>query len=252
MNFDSGFDSGNSAPEGPSESWLIIFSDLLALLLTFFVLLFSMSSVQISKWEAVVESLSENLNPSRAQIQDVDWQNIEAAMVPQKEALSLEYLKKIFVDKLQYDMILRRSSVSILDDRLVITLPADLIFESGQSNFSGDAYKSMQELGAALQSIQNKITVVGHTDMEPTSGRFYPTNWELSLVRAISVAQLIEQAGYTQNIEIFGNGASRFDELDENIPLNERYLLARRVDIIIHREDREQPADIYEKKTSQY
>ncbi|MCF8473570.1 MAG: OmpA family protein [Emcibacter sp.] len=228
----------------PDESWLIIFADLLALLLTFFVLLFSMSSVQVSKWEAVVESLSENLNPRRAQIQKEDWQNIETAMVPVKEALNLSYLQKIFEEKLKYDPILRRSSVILMDDRLIITLPSDLIFEKGQSEFSRDAYKSLQELGVALQSIQNKITVVGHTDLEPTSGRYYPTNWELSLVRAISVARLIEQAGYTKNIETFGNGSSRFDELDENIPLDERYILARRVDIIILQEDKDQSAII--------
>lgn len=227
-----------SEHEKIGDSWLIIFADLLALLLTFFVLMFSMSSVQVSKWQAVVESLSENLNPNRAQIQEENWQNIEAAMMPQKEALSLGYLKKIFEDKLQYDPILRHSSVTLLDDRLAITLPADLIFKKGQSEFAHEAHNSMIELGASLQSIPNKITVVGHTDLEPTSGRYYPTNWELSLVRAISVARLIEQAGYTQNIEIFGNGSSRFDELDENIPLDERYLLARRVDIFIHRENK--------------
>ncbi len=232
-----------SEDEKVGESWLIIFADLLALLLTFFVLMFSMSSVQVSKWQAVVESLSENLNPNRAMIQEEDWQNIEAAMVPQKEALSLSYLKKIFEDKLQYDPILRRSSVALLDDRLSITLPADLIFEKGQSEFLQEAQNSMRELGASLQSIPNKITVVGHTDLEPTSGRYYPTNWELSLVRAISVAKLIAQAGYTRNIEIFGNGPSRFDELDENIPLDGRYLLARRVDIFIHRENRDQPQE---------
>lgn len=230
-----------SVSEPVQQSWLIIFADLLALLLTFFVLMFSMNSVQVSKWEAIVESLSENLNPNRAQIQDVDWQNIEAAKTPQVEALNLNYLKKIFDDKLQYDPILRRSSVTLLDDRLAITLPADLIFEKGQSEFSRDAYQSLQELGASLQSIQNKITVVGHTDLEPTSGRFYPTNWELSLVRAISVARLIADAGYTYNIETFGYGPSRFKELDETIPLDDRYLLARRVDIFIHREAKDQP-----------
>ncbi len=233
-------DLHKSAKAATKDSWLIIFADLLALLLTFFVLMFSMNSVQVSKWKAVVESLSENLNPERARIQDEDWHNIEAALVPQKEALSLAYLKKIFEDKLQYDPILRRSSVKLQDDRLAITLPADLIFEKGQSEFSRDAHKSMQELGAALHMIQNKITVVGHTDLEPTSGARYPTNWELSLVRAISVARLIRRAGYAQAIETYGDGPSRFDELDENIPLHERYLLARRVDVFIHREDRDQ------------
>ncbi len=230
--------------EPPDESWLIIFSDLLALLLTFFVLLFSMNSVQVAKWEAVIESLSQNLNKKMAKIDDKDWKNIEVSMVPEKEALSLPYLKKILEDKLQYDPILGRSSVNLLDDRLIITLPADLIFEKGQSELSLDAYRSMKELGASLQFIQNKITVVGHTDLEPTSGRYYPSNWELSLVRAISIAKMIENAGYTKNIETFGNGPSRFDELDKNIPLDERYLLARRVDVVIYREDSEQPITV--------
>lgn len=237
-------DMNKSTKEHNQESWLIIFADLLALLLTFFVLMFSMNSVQVSEWEAIVDSLSENLNPERAQIQVEDWHNIEAALIPEKEALSLQYLKKIFEDKLQYDPILRRSSISLLDDRLAITLPADLIFEKGQSEFSPGAFKSMKELGASLQSIPNKITVVGHTDLEPTSGRFYPTNWELSLVRALSVARQIKRAGYSRNIEIYGNGPSRFAELDQNIPLDERYILSRRVDIFIHREDKDQLVDV--------
>ncbi|PHZ83349.1 flagellar motor protein MotB [Paremcibacter congregatus] len=227
----------NKSPEQANkDSWMIVFADLLALLLTFFVLMFSMSSVQVSKWKAVVESLSENLNPERAQIQEEDWQNVEAAQIPIKEALNLSYLNRIFSDKLQYDPILRRSTVTELDDRLAIALPADLIFEKGASKFSPGAYKSLQELAVALESIPNKITVVGHTDLEPTSGRRYPTNWELSLVRAISVAQMIEAAGYSQNIETFGNGPSRFSALDQNILLSDRYLLARRVDIFIHQD----------------
>lgn len=221
-----------------NDNWMIIFADLLALLLTFFVLMFSMNSVQVSKWEAVVASLSEHLNAEKAQIMDQDWKNIETALVKQKQALSLPYLKKVFEDKLQYDAILSRSRVDLLDDRLVIALPADLIFELGSSKLSEDAYASMKELGAALHMVQNKITVVGHTDPEPTSGVRYPTNWELSLVRAISVSNMIKEAGYGENIETYGNGSSRFRELSGDIPLHLRYSLARRVDIYIHRQDK--------------
>lgn len=222
-----------------NDSWMVIFADLLALLLTFFVLMYSMNSVQVSKWKAVVDSLSEHLNPERAKIQEKDWEKVETALIKQKQALSLHYLKNIIEEKLQYDPVLRRSSVQLLGDRLAISLPADLIFEKGSSSMTKEAYAAMMELGASLRHIRNRITVVGHTDLEPTSGLQYPSNWELSLVRAISVANMIRTSGYREKIETFGNGSSRFRDMDESIPLNKRYLLARRVDVIIRQDDRD-------------
>tara|TARA_R110002096_G_scaffold435927_1_gene664305 strand:+ start:69861 stop:70565 length:705 start_codon:yes stop_codon:yes gene_type:complete len=215
------------------NSWMVIFADLLALLLTFFVLMFSMSSVQVAEWQAMVTSLSENLNPERAKIQDIDWNKIDEALTFEETALSLDYLKNIFEEKLSHDPILTRSTVTVLDDRLAISLPADLIFELGQAELAPDARSAMLELGEALRSIDNEVMVVGHSDLEPISGRIYPTNWELSLVRALSISELIRSGGYRGKIEAFGNGSSRFGDLDETIPLDERYHLARRVDVII-------------------
>ena len=91
----------------------------------------------------------------------------------------------------------------------------------------------MIELGEALRSIDNEVMVVGHSDLAPISGKQYPTNWELSLVRALSISKLIQAGGYRGTIEAFGEGSSRFGDLDESIPLDERYHLARRVDVII-------------------
>ncbi|WP_417317908.1 OmpA/MotB family protein [Emcibacter sp.] len=222
-----------------ADSWMIIFADLLALLLTFFVLMFSMNSVQVSKWKAVVEALSEQLNPERAKVIDEDWEKVETALVHKEPALSLLYLKRIFEDKLQYDPILQRSRITVLDDRLAISLPSDMIFEQGSSELGKEAYKAMVELGDALRDIPNKIVVVGHTDLEPTSGARYPSNWELSLVRALTVAKMIEEAGYANTIEAYGNGSSRFRELDEQIDLDERFVLARRVDVMIHKQEKQ-------------
>lgn len=215
------------------NSWMIIFADLLALLLTFFVLMFSMSSVQVSEWQALVTSLSENLNPERAMIGETDWNKIDEALVFEETAMNLEYLKNIFEDKLSRDPILARSTVSVLDDRLAISLPSDLIFELGQAELEPDARAAMIELGETLRTIDNEIMVVGHSDLSPISGRFYPTNWELSLVRLLLVAQMIKAGGYEGPVEAFGNGSSRFSELDESIPLDQRYNLARRVDVIV-------------------
>lgn len=222
-------EESKSNPNG----WMIIFADLLALLLTFFVLMFSMSSVQVSQWQAMVTSLSENLNPERAKTQDYDWNKIDEALVFEETAMSLEYLKNIFEEKLSRDPILTRSTVSVLDDRLAISLPSDLIFELGQAELEPDARAAMIELGESLRSIDNEVIVVGHSDLSPISGRFYPTNWELSLVRAVLISKLIKAGGYMGTIEAYGNGSSKFADLDESIQLDQRYNLARRVDVII-------------------
>ncbi len=225
----------NIVPESKSDpnTWMVIFADLLALLLTFFVLMFSMSSVQVQEWQALVTSLSENLNPERAFIQEQDFKKIDEALVFEEAALSLDYLKNVFEEKLSHDPILTRSTIEVLDDRLAISLPSDLIFELGQAELAPDARSAMLELGEALRAIDNEVMVVGHSDLAPISGRLYPTNWELSLVRALSISKLIRSGGYRGKIEAYGNGSSRFGDLDESIPLDQRYHLARRVDVII-------------------
>ena len=190
-------------------------------------------SVQVSEWQAMVTSLSENLNPERAKIQDINWNKIDEALSYEEEGLNLEYLKNIFEEKLSHDPILTRSTITVLDDRLAISLPADLIFDLGQAELDPDARSAMIELGEALRSIDNEVMVAGHSDLAPISGKQYPTNWELSLVRALSISKLIQAGGYRGTIEAFGEGSSRFGDLDESIPLDERYHLARRVDVII-------------------
>jgi chemotaxis protein MotB len=59
-----GLDEMPPAPP-PDRVWMVIFTDLVSLMLTFFVLLFAMSSVQFDRWKAMTEALSQTLNPAR-------------------------------------------------------------------------------------------------------------------------------------------------------------------------------------------
>jgi chemotaxis protein MotB len=221
-----------------NDGWMVIFADLLALILTFFVLLYSMSSVQVSEWKILVASLSNHLNPERAQIDVKKWEAIERALVKEKEGFEFSYLKQVFDEKIKENSILRRSTITVLDDRMAISLPADLMFTKGSSVLNDDAKSALLVLGDSLRLLKNKIVVVGHSDLEAVSGKTYPSNWELSLVRAISVANMIKESGYLDAIETYGNGTSRFKELSSEIPLHERYRMSRRVDVIIRKTDR--------------
>ena len=64
----SGTEFANNGGGGKTigRAWMITFADLTALMLTFFVLLFSMSKVETSTWEAIVDSLKHELNPSKS------------------------------------------------------------------------------------------------------------------------------------------------------------------------------------------
>ena len=85
-------------------------------------------------------------------------------------------------------------------DRLVLTMLGQVLFESGEANLTPLGLDIMKQVGEVLATLPNKnIQVEGHTDNNPIYGRLqqrYPTNWELSTARATTVLRyLIEQTG---------------------------------------------------------
>jgi chemotaxis protein MotB len=85
-------------------------------------------------------------------------------------------------------------------DRLVLTMLGQVLFESGEGQLTPLGLDIMKQVGEVLASLPNKnIQVEGHTDNNPIYGRLqqqYPTNWELSTARATTVLRfLIEQTG---------------------------------------------------------
>jgi chemotaxis protein MotB len=216
-----------------NNAWMVIFADLTALLLTFFVLLFSMSSINVAKWEEVITSLSTRLGPNFQSDEGKEGSNlsIETTFVP--KAVDLDYLNNILTNKLSTDPVLGRAEVIKLDDRMVISLPSDSLFLPSSAKLTEKAISAVGLLGDALLVVGNRIDVAGHTDPRPIATWEFPSNWELSLARAVSVASSLRQAGYTASVAAIGYGDSRYDELSDELLPEEKLLKARRVDVII-------------------
>ena len=109
---------------------------------------------------------------------------------------SLESMKKSLEGEIEKRNILIRESRG----RLVITMLDRLLFDSGQTTIKPSALKSLSEVSTMLKQVTDKeIRVEGHTDNRPIHGslaRRFPTNWELSTARAISVVRyLVDNAG---------------------------------------------------------
>ena len=216
--------------------WLITFTDVMALMLTFFVLLYSMSSPQEEKWEEMSKGLTQKLNvfdaaEYRSGTQDV----ISLDKIDTSRALNIGYVKVLLSRLLAHKKI---DGVVLIENqkRLVLSLPSGLLFESGQVEIADKGHQALFELGGILARVQNRIEVVGHSDPRPITNQKnapYKTNWQLSLARAAEVARVLKDVGYERNITVRGLSSARYDELPEKLPEEERYALSRRVDIVI-------------------
>jgi chemotaxis protein MotB len=223
-----------TTPEGTiSKSWMIIFSDLISLMLTFFVLLFSMSDMNLDNWSQITDTLSRSLSPTiKKEEPALKSSEFNISTILRENATDLDYLSGVMTELLSNDDVLSDSRVLRLDDRLVIALPSDALFEQSGAVLTESAWAAVFSLSSVLQNVNNQIGVNGHSDPAMPDDGIFTSNWELSIARATAVSNLLRQSGVKQDIAAYGFSDSRYDELPE-LPEEERATMARRVDIVV-------------------
>ena len=224
--------SGAGKPLITARAWMITFTDLAALLLAFFVLLFSMSTVRPDSWQNAVDSLSRTLSPTRVDNAVPSAVPFNIGTTSPIRASNLDYLATVLREAMREDTLLSHGSVLRSEEQLVLVLPGDLLFESGRSELPASAVRSLAVLGGVLGNVENQIGIHGHTDPQPVRDGPYRSNWELSLARAATVADALRDAGYDRDIIAYGFADSRYHRLPD-IDEERRQALARRVDIVI-------------------
>jgi len=207
---------------------------MLALLLTFFVLLFSMSTVDSGSWQAMVGSLTQRLNPVGMTREIVDEEPPDIPRIFLPRAANLDYLQSVLEQKLDDEPLLSGAVMHRLDDRLMISLPADFLFPVGGAVLTEAGSGAARVLGDMLHLVGNQVDVNGHTDPKvmAAGGRFR-SNWDLSLARAVAVARALEQGGYDRQIVAYGMADSRFEDIETELGRAVRMNLARRVDVVV-------------------
>ncbi len=219
--------------EGKKGAWMVTFTDLVSLMLTFFVLLFSMSHVKMDEWDAMIDTLTQTLNPSKLTTVAAATAQFNVGTIFRKRAINIDYLATVLEENMAADPLLAASQMMMMDDRLVIALPGDLLFSPGRAVMPEAGRQALFTLGGVLRNIGNQVGVSGHTDPSPlASDSEFSSNWELSLARAAAVANTLRRSGYSADIFAFGFGDSRYKELPE-MDANLREALGRRVDVVI-------------------
>ncbi len=192
-----------------NTGWLVTFTDLAILVLAFFVLLFSMSTIREDHWNALVSTLAQSLDPSNDRARQRVTAELTIDSKIETEAIDLEYLASVLEEKMRQDAALGRSVLRRLDDRLVISLPSDVFFAAGGAELDSAGREALFVLSGTLDTIANRVDVQGRSDTRPLDDSVFASGWELSLARAVAVAQQLRKAGYGREVVTQGLGQPR-------------------------------------------
>jgi len=171
------------------NAWMATFSDLLSLLLTFFVLLFAMKSLDQGKLEEMMGHFRQGglgilLPGSRMPFTSPDSLGLQA---PSAKAISPADIERLLFNKPFKNKI----AVSTENRGLVLTVSSGILFPSG-AELSPKSMGVLDEIIDLIQDGDFLIRVAGYTDSLPTQSSLYPTNWDLSIARAGRVARYIQ------------------------------------------------------------
>ena len=226
----------------PKKVWLTTFTDMIALMLTFFVMTYAMSEPKREAFDkmrskAQVESSKFEGPPLEAGELDA----ITLGRLSVERSLDLDYLQALFEERMT-DVNLNDDILLSHDEKnqqLIISLPDKLGFLAGSSKLSEEGQIFISRLAPILSRIKNSVEITGHADTSPLSksNALYASNWDLSLQRALSVAGELNQGGYERDILVTGQAHTQQALLPENISISRRRDLSRRVDILINKDN---------------
>lgn len=248
--------------DNDNPSWITTFADLMTLLLVFFVLLFSISSIEKEAFEEAARSLNIALSRDSAPSSLIPLTEpaAETTRVPDPnepiiinrdaELADQMQFQQALVDSINLELeeiiqelegSLRESDMGSwveigtpLDGRLTLKVNAAVMFDPG----SVEIRRSMMPLlDSVLEVVLNnpgfKLEIHGHTDNQPVDPTFFPSNWELSAFRATAVLRFLIEGGLSpQRVVASGYGDSMPllpNDSEENRAAN------RRIEFVLER-----------------
>jgi chemotaxis protein MotB len=231
-----------------AERWLLTYSDMITLLMLFFVVLYSMSNIDAAKYEQMSEALGEVFGSPNIGMLFTDIAGKSGNIGLLDKSASGEAAKKAEGSKSSTasgKSQLQSKAVSMLqsliqkgkarvvsnENGVAISLAADISFASGSAALSSDAIPMLQEVADFLIQLPNNIVVEGHSDNKSVDAGKFGSNWDLSSQRALAVLQALEAYGVkSERLSATAYGSTR-PMRSNDTPEGRSY--NRRVDIVI-------------------
>ncbi len=238
---------------GGGAYWMDTYGDMITLVLTFFVLLFSMSTIDAAKWEALVATLTGTpmavvapLNPGRSIAPDPADQEPEPMTPEQVEAAEREAESVQNFDNLYQqivELVEQKSLESMLlverrENEIMMRFVDSMLFDTGSDNLKTDSLIIVTDIVDILEQTQEYIRLIhieGHTDNRPINNQRFHDNWDLSALRATSVGRFIMNHSDIDRTKFSVAGRGEEIPIDTN-ETEEGRARNRRVDIRVERD----------------
>lgn len=192
------------------QPWLLAYSDMVTLLLAFFVLFFAISQVDQVKFEMIMEYFNKS------------------------QSMPLHVLEERFKELVQQHNLQESVDVELTPDGLLVNFQDNVLFDSGKAELKQDSAPIFGALADILNSTDvasRNVKVEGHTDTVPLSqNALYPSNWELSTARSASVIRFLLTKNVLSNRFVaIGYADTRLKEKEDStrrgLPVNRRVSL---------------------------
>jgi chemotaxis protein MotB len=209
------------APGAPM--WMVTFSDMVTLLLTFFVLLLSMANMDQIKFNAAADSLAGAFGV----LGSSDKTEVSAPKVVSFSPVNDDFTAQVYRRlKTKLRELKLNKKVKLVKDRGAVILRVDesILFTSGQKELNPDAFPVLRKVAELVRPLPLKLKVEGHTD--DRGGEL--ANWDLSVGRAVSVLRFLAAnqlvplnrmaaTGYGSQKPLFPNNSDRERALNRRV-----------------------------------
>jgi chemotaxis protein MotB len=206
------------------ERWLVSYADFITLLFAFFVVMYSISQVNESKYRVLSATLTEIFNEPKRTMEPIQIGELSRSNEPQISQADLENFEangqgafEKTADLPQLSDQFTEQFSDLIDDKVIqvnsneywlqISLNNSILFPLGSVEPTEEAEMVISEVADLLKGFNNPIQVEGYTDNVAVSSELFPSNWELSAARASSVVKLLVYFGLSpQRLAAVGYG----------------------------------------------
>ena len=175
--------------EGTVESWKTSYSDLMTILLVFFVLLISATQISAVKFERIKNAF-------------------KGATEKESVAVIMEQLEQ----KIAEENLSKYISVKTAGSSIEIDFQDHLLFDLGKTKVKAEAKAVIYKIAKLLENLPEyaQLAVEGYTDDNPVNPRVYDSNWQLSVLRSLAVLEVLDESKFCKgNCEVRGFGEYR-------------------------------------------
>lgn len=213
-----------------TNGWMDTYADTITLLLTFFILLYSISAVDSEKLKELAEALQNSLTGKQSvkELENLDDIKVDI----EKDSNKYEDLAKKLNEIIEKNSLTEVIKIREEDRGIVLQVDESILFDPGKAEIKEGSIDILNTISKIIEETDNDIVAEGHTDNVPIHTSKYKSNWELSTARAMNIVKYFIENENISPTRLSVKGYGEYKPIAPN-DTPENRTKNRRVDILV-------------------